>query len=177
MAEIIALNSAAAVVNWFIDKNRTDGVDLTHLKIQKLLYFAQGFHLAYWPTPLFADPIEAWKYGPVVRSIYYALRSHAKHEVITDYINGSVMENGVYRVTTPVMDFSVNDGLENFMEAFWSVYSKDKTWELVAASHAEGSPWTSVYSASKDVLENPIIPVELMKTYFTAWAGREKRNA
>jgi uncharacterized phage-associated protein len=38
----VIINSAAAVVNWFIERNETDNVDLTHLKIQKLLYFAQG---------------------------------------------------------------------------------------------------------------------------------------
>ena len=43
---------------------------LTNLKLQKMLYYEQGFHLAYFNEPLFNDPIEAWQYGPVVPVVY-----------------------------------------------------------------------------------------------------------
>ena len=46
------------------------GEFLTNLKLQKLLYYAQGFHLAVFGTPLFPDKIEAWMYGPVVPTVY-----------------------------------------------------------------------------------------------------------
>ena len=43
---------------------------LTNLKLQKLLYYQQGYHLAQFGTPLFDEDIEAWMYGPVVPSVY-----------------------------------------------------------------------------------------------------------
>ena len=43
---------------------------LTNLKLQKLLYYQQGFHLAFFGTPLFEEPVESWMYGPVVPSVY-----------------------------------------------------------------------------------------------------------
>ncbi|MBO7438633.1 MAG: DUF4065 domain-containing protein [Bacteroidales bacterium] len=43
---------------------------LTNLKLQKLLYYAQGYHLAALGTLLFEDAIEAWMYGPVVPVCY-----------------------------------------------------------------------------------------------------------
>jgi uncharacterized phage-associated protein len=55
----IVKNSAAAAANWFIDKKQTGQVDLTHLKIQKLLYFAQGWHMVHCDIPLFEDNIHA----------------------------------------------------------------------------------------------------------------------
>lgn len=48
----------------------SDGELMTNLKLQKMLYYQQGFHLAYFGTPLFDDEIEAWMYGPVVPSVY-----------------------------------------------------------------------------------------------------------
>ncbi len=39
------------------------------LKLHRLLYFCQGFHLAWDGVPLFEEPIEAWASGPVVRPI------------------------------------------------------------------------------------------------------------
>lgn len=47
----------------------------TTMKLQKLLYYCQGWHLAWDGVPLFKDRIEAWANGPVVRSIY---RRHRK---------------------------------------------------------------------------------------------------
>ena len=43
---------------------------MTNMKLQKMLYYQQGFHLAYFGTPLFDDDFEAWMYGPVIPSVY-----------------------------------------------------------------------------------------------------------
>ncbi|MDR3231470.1 MAG: DUF4065 domain-containing protein [Synergistaceae bacterium] len=40
------------------------------MKLQKLLFYCQGYSLALTGEPLFEDPIEAWQYGPVVRKVY-----------------------------------------------------------------------------------------------------------
>lgn len=42
----------------------------TTMKLQKLLYYSQGWHLAWDGEPLFSERIEAWANGPVVRDIY-----------------------------------------------------------------------------------------------------------
>ena len=46
------------------------GDNMTNLRLQKLLYYEQGYHLAKFGTPLFDEQIEAWIYGPVVPSVY-----------------------------------------------------------------------------------------------------------
>lgn len=43
---------------------------MTHLKLQKLVYFAQGASLHYVGEPLFHEPLEAWKHGPVCPPLY-----------------------------------------------------------------------------------------------------------
>ena len=48
----------------------TNGELVSNLKLQKLLYYMQGFHLAVFGEPLFEEEIEAWMYGPVVPSVY-----------------------------------------------------------------------------------------------------------
>jgi len=67
-------HSPAAVVNYFLDLSREQGVPVTHVKIQKLLYLAQGFYLAEEETPLLNEPIEAWKEAIVCASVYYEYR-------------------------------------------------------------------------------------------------------
>lgn len=46
------------------------GDTISNLKMQKLLYYAQGHYLAIFDKVLFDDDIEAWKYGPVVKNVY-----------------------------------------------------------------------------------------------------------
>ncbi len=59
------------VADYFLSLVREDEGDLmTNLKLQKLLYYAQGFHLAMFSKPLFDKKIEAWVYGPVVPYIF-----------------------------------------------------------------------------------------------------------
>ena len=43
---------------------------MSNLKLQKMLYYEQGFHLAAFDTPLFDENIEAWMFGPVVPEVY-----------------------------------------------------------------------------------------------------------
>jgi uncharacterized phage-associated protein len=49
---------------------RDGGELISNLKLQKLLYYMQGFYLAYFQESLFDEEIEAWQYGPVVPVVY-----------------------------------------------------------------------------------------------------------
>jgi uncharacterized phage-associated protein len=56
---------------YFLAQVSEDAGDLiSNLKLQKLLYYAQGFHLALYDEPLFPEAIEAWTHGPVVPDLY-----------------------------------------------------------------------------------------------------------
>lgn len=43
-------------------------------KLHKLLYYVQGYHLAWEGAPAFRENIEAWEKGPVVASLWRAER-------------------------------------------------------------------------------------------------------
>src|SRR4051812_7079696 len=64
--------TAEDVANFFlccIDEDAGDNI--SNLKLQKFLYYAQGFHLAMFGVKLFDEPVKAWTHGPVVESIYH----------------------------------------------------------------------------------------------------------
>ena len=44
---------------------------ITNLKLQKTLYYIQGYYGRYFEKPLFEDDIEHWPYGPVVPVVYF----------------------------------------------------------------------------------------------------------
>lgn len=43
---------------------------MSHLKLQKLLFYAQALHLAYFDEPIIEDDFEAWVHGPVSRKVF-----------------------------------------------------------------------------------------------------------
>jgi uncharacterized phage-associated protein len=57
---------------YFIVKAYEDGIEaeMTNMKVQKLLYYAQSLHLALYNEPLFEEEIQAWRYGPVCPPAY-----------------------------------------------------------------------------------------------------------
>ena len=72
--------SAKQISDWILSKVNTESGDIiSPLKLQKLLYYCQAWHLTIYNDPLFAENIEAWAHGPVVPSQYsrfaYILRN------------------------------------------------------------------------------------------------------
>lgn len=58
-----------AVINWFLSQ-MTDEAPMTHLALQKLLYFAQGWNRVWNHEWLFETDCEAWVHGAVFRDVY-----------------------------------------------------------------------------------------------------------
>ncbi len=46
----------------------------SHLKLQKLLYYVQGYHLAYFNAPIISDDFQAWVHWPVSRKLFATLK-------------------------------------------------------------------------------------------------------
>jgi uncharacterized phage-associated protein len=76
----MAIN-ALAVANHFLDIAEKAGQRLTPMKLQKLVYFAHGWHLGLTGEPLLDEEIQAWSFGPVVRSVYNAFRDCGGDEI------------------------------------------------------------------------------------------------
>jgi uncharacterized phage-associated protein len=137
---------AQMIANYLIWRANSDeelGENISNLKLQKLLYYAQGFHLAINGAPLFAEPIEAWMHGPVVRSIYFEYK---------DY--------GASALPTPE-DFdreAIDSEALDVIEEAYSVYGQYSAWGLRNLTHEE-APW-------KDAPLNGEISQESMRRYF-----------
>lgn len=68
---VTALNIANAILY----KGFSEGVDLTPMKLQRLLYLTYKEFYKRTNTLLFDEKFEVWKYGPVVRSVNALLKS------------------------------------------------------------------------------------------------------
>ena len=148
---------AKKVASYFISKANSLGDgnkelsgnnDLTNLKLQKLLYFAQVEYLKEFGEQLFSEDIQAWQYGPVVKEVY-------------DWLRGC----GAYVITE--FDISLEDlsdipeNIKEFLDDFWSKYQKYSAWGLVEKTHEKGSVWNQVYAGGNG--DKKVIDVNLLK--------------
>ena len=65
--------AAAHIANYILRYFHVNKLEITHLKLQKLLYIAYGWNLVLNKEHprLFDESIQAWKLGPVIPSVYY----------------------------------------------------------------------------------------------------------
>ena len=77
-----AAYGAELIGRWFAAWAEAEDAEVSNLELQKLLYYAQGHHLAERGTPLFDDEIQAWSHGPVVKDVYHRLKHFGSGNVV-----------------------------------------------------------------------------------------------
>lgn len=139
--------TAMDVANFFIDLTNNSKTDdkMTNLRINKLLYFAQGEYLAKYGKPLFEDDMEAWTYGPVVPIVYNTFKPLKSTPIqgVTDEYDPSVFtrDNRLFLID---------------ILAKYGIYS---TRHLVEMTHMKGTSWDNVN-------QSEVIPKESMEAFF-----------
>ncbi|MCM3692178.1 Panacea domain-containing protein [Neobacillus niacini] len=79
---------ALMIAFYFINRSVPNtNESVTNLKLQKLLYYAQGFYIARHPNRelLFPDTIEAWVHGPVVPNVYRHFSNYKYHDIVEQH--------------------------------------------------------------------------------------------
>ena len=123
--------------------------DLTNMKINKLLYYAQGYYLKKFGRPLFDDRIEAWDHGPVVPAVYRAYKGYGDRP-IKDYDLDSVSQ--------------VSPEAEDVLYGVARKYGNYTASALRNKTHAIGSPWDQVYRPNVAGIE---IPLSVIRDFFS----------
>ena len=87
--------SANDVADFFLSPidSEVDGDQITNLKLQKLLYYAQGLSLAVLDRPIFQEKIFHWEHGPVIDVIYHQYKTYQKVPLPPSYIEPNKYQN------------------------------------------------------------------------------------
>jgi len=74
--------TALDVAKYFLAKTDEEvGATVSNLKLQKLIYYAQGYNLAVTGKPLFKDKIKAWQHGPVIPALYHKYKKYGSDPI------------------------------------------------------------------------------------------------
>jgi uncharacterized phage-associated protein len=133
------------VANFFLDKADDESVDLSQMKLQKLVYIAYGWVLAVLDRELFDDPIEAWLHGPVIPSLYHEFK-HCGKKGIKD--RSVQFDLDTFTLKTPRFPDSDKQVIV-VLGKVWDVYKHFKASAIRDKTHEPGTPWSNVYKPSE----------------------------
>jgi uncharacterized phage-associated protein len=143
--------SALDIAKYFLTKSNKqdeDGEFISNLKLQKLLYYTQGYYLALNNEKLFPERIEAWAHGPVVPAVYYPFKEH-----------------GGKCIPVPE-DFKVevlSQDVRDFLDEVYLIVGQFSAWKLREMTHSE-SPWVNTWNQGAGV--NSEITADALSEYF-----------
>jgi len=145
------------IAGYFIKLSGEEG--LTNLKLNKLIYMAHGFYWGNFEKPLITDGelAEAWKHGPVYRSVYNVFGAFKSDPIPAIYA----------AVSTKLDFFDEYEEVSTFLIQFWDIFKGAPPWYLVEMLHEKDSPWYIVWyrQGGKRTLGSPI-PDSLTKAYY-----------
>lgn len=143
-------HDALSVANRLIGKGIDGGNFLTPLQVIKLTYFCQGWMLGLYGRPLFRQAVEAWRYGPVVADVYYALKHYGKNAV----------RNPIPGVATADLDELESD----LVDQVYDCYGEMSGWQLSRLTHMSGTPWDTFSPKGGQT----VIPDAVIKQYYAS---------
>ena len=113
------------VARYFIMRAYEDRIEVTNMKVQKLLYYAQSLHLALYDEPLFEDEIQAWRYGPVCPPAY-SFYSEFEAKQLPIPRQESLLK--------------ISSEKKEFLEEIWGYFGSYHAYHLSDMTHGE-FPW------------------------------------
>lgn len=141
--------NAGILANRLIDVCHEHGEVVTNLRLQKLLYYAQAWHLALRGVPLFPEDFEAWPNGPIQPDVYAEFRHFGTRPI--DRVDSGIR-----------LPKKIEEHIKDLLQS----YGRLSPFELDLLS-CEESPWRDARSGLQpDEPSRRIIPQAAMKTYY-----------
>lgn len=122
----VKMQRVCDIADYFLNRQEDDCQDvITHLKLQKLCYYAQGFYLAMNNCRLFVNDIVAWQHGPVVIELYDKYKEYGSAAL----------------PLSPDFDLDkIPADVQDFLDDVYSEYGQYSAWKLRNMTHCE-PPW------------------------------------
>lgn len=153
--------SATTIANYFIKKSSEEDQELTLMKLSKLVYIAHGWNLASFDKPLVSEPVQAWKFGPVIESIYQEFKRFGNTPIDMMAIAPEI----------PHEDTQTKE----LLNQVWETNKKHTAIRLSNWTHIHGSPWEQIWDKTGRT-RNQIIPNEIIKEYFSELSRKNNEN-
>jgi uncharacterized phage-associated protein len=151
-----------ALANKILQRAADRGQSLTIMQLVKLIYFAQGWYLAFADKPITYHPAQAWQYGPVYPHVYKAFPKAGSAP-----LQGLILEKSTEKPYTANFTDDENELIDWILER----YGKMHAFQLSQLTHADDGPWKITIDKSGAYSE---IPIPLMTSYFKRFVAKDE---
>ncbi|HEY1963293.1 MAG TPA: type II toxin-antitoxin system antitoxin SocA domain-containing protein [Acidobacteriaceae bacterium] len=151
-----------AVANRLLDLGRERQLIIDPMKVQKLIYYAHGWHLALTGKPLLDRSVEAWQYGPVLPDVYRAFQDFGSQPITEPARYAAVDGNKLVlrRYKLPAHDPDA-EYADRVLRRILEEYGNYSAIELSMMTHAQGTPWAQAWSENQGKRYIPISDEEI----------------
>jgi len=155
--------NAKSVANYFLQLAEDEGEEIDPMKLQKLIYYAHGWYAGNFNEPLLDDAIQAWRFGPVIPSIYHEFKRFGAGTITA---KATAFDGHQFRdVPIPEDEYD-----RKFLDIVWRKYKGYTGKKLSEMTHADGSPWDQVWEGNGN--QTAEIPFPLIQQHFAGVLNR-----
>jgi uncharacterized phage-associated protein len=152
--------SPKSIANYFLDLAQASGHAIDPMKLQKLVYYAQGWFAGYTGQELINEAVEAWPYGPVIPSLYHEFKRFGSQPIQGRATEYAPAAGDFVEVPRPL-----DDRLRGFLDNVWRNYGQYTGLKLSELTHAPDGPWDIARRRTHGT-RSADIPFELIRDHF-----------
>lgn len=144
--------TALNVANNVLRKSFNENIDITPMKLQKMIYLIYKQYYKLTNKALFPEKFETWKYGPVIREVYDEFKEY-KANAIKRY---AIEKDGSILIVK-------EENAPQFKETLESIWKKYKQYDGIRLSemtHREGTAWWKAAINKRETLSDEDIREE-----------------
>jgi len=146
------------LADYFISLSNETGNLISNLKLQKLLYYAQAWHLAYFENRLINEDFEAWVHGPVLPKAYLEFCDFGWKPIFKEHLNQNFINNFCSEIITQKQCELLNDVVNEYFGL--------TAFQLEKLTHSE-NPWKIARGdLAPDIPSSKIITDKSMIDYY-----------
>ena len=137
---------ARVVANALLDLADAQGIALSNMQVQKLVYLTHGWHHVARGEGLVRNDFEAWEYGPVVKVLYSALRRYGDGK-----IEGRALWYDALREKWALAVAPLSVETREVLQRVFDRYGTKSAFALSDLTHERGSPWYDVWFSAAGI--------------------------
>ncbi len=124
----------------YLDSQQEE-TDITNLKLQKLMYYVQGFSLVIFGERLIDARMEAWTHGPVFPETYHEYKTNGSKVIEFE-------EHNSFSGLTEIQ--------KSLIDEVYGIYGQYSGWTLREMTHQE-SPWIKNEKFALEISDDDLI--------------------
>src|SRR5579863_5916425 len=151
-----------AVANFILDFCDSCGRKLSHLALQKIVYFCHAWSLVKLKKPLIKHKFEAWEYGPVLQYLYREFKPYDRR-----LIDGRAEKINSLTGKKEKVTYNFDEETRSLLVRVVDCYSQMDPSCLVELSHEKGGPWDKVWNHNGKINPGMVIENAEIENYYS----------